>query len=127
MYKPIVYKRYVDDIFALFSEKNKAELFLEHINGVHPNIKFTVEEENNRNLTFLDVSITRHDRKFETGWYLKSTNTGIYLHKNAFSPQTYKAAAIRSLIYRAYKICSSRENFEHAFQSNMHFNYVHIC
>ena len=47
---------------------------------------------------------------------MKRTNTGTYLHKQAYSPQNYKTSAIRALIYRAFRICSSNDRFETAYK-----------
>ena len=55
--KPIVYKRFVDEIFCLFNNKEEASLFLSFLNNQHPNIKFTDEPEKNGSLPFLDVAI----------------------------------------------------------------------
>ena len=49
---PIFYKRYVDDIFAVFEDENEATLFFEYLNKQHPNIKFTKENSENGLLTF---------------------------------------------------------------------------
>ena len=55
---PSVYRRYVDDTFLVFNDRDDAELFLDFMNK---NIKFTVEIEENNCLPFLDVLITRND------------------------------------------------------------------
>ena len=57
--KPLVYKRYVDDIFCLFETEADSLLFLEYLNQQHPNIKFTVESEVEGILPFLDISIEK--------------------------------------------------------------------
>ena len=40
---PTFYKRYVDDIFLVFNDRDDSELFLEFMNCQHSNIKFTLE------------------------------------------------------------------------------------
>ena len=39
--KTLLYRRYVDDIFCVFDDKEQALSFYEYINTKHPNIKFT--------------------------------------------------------------------------------------
>ena len=39
-FKPVVYKRYVDDIFVLFKSKEHLKLFVNYMNSKHRNIKF---------------------------------------------------------------------------------------
>ena len=41
----LFYKRYVDDIFCCFETEAQANNFLEYISQQHPNIKFTIEKE----------------------------------------------------------------------------------
>ena len=105
--QPLFYKRYVDDIFAVFQNRSEAESFLNEINAVHSNLKFTIEHGKNNSLEFLDTTITLNGQTFSSNWYIKSTNTGVYVNKSSYSPKTYKYAAIRSLIYRAKRICSN--------------------
>ena len=43
--KPIVYRRYLEDIFVLFKSKEHLKLFLSYMYSKHKNIKFTFETE----------------------------------------------------------------------------------
>ena len=54
-FKPIYYKRYVDDIFVLFNKPEHVHFFLEYVNKKHKNINFSIETELNGSLSFLDV------------------------------------------------------------------------
>ena len=66
--KPVFYRRYVDDIFCIFKNREDALEFLDYINVGHRNIKFTIEEERNETLPFLDVLISHSPtmENFET-------------------------------------------------------------
>ena len=55
--KPIFYKRYVDDIFAIFESESDADAFYSYLNTRHENIKFTFEKEKDNKLPFLDILI----------------------------------------------------------------------
>ena len=48
-FKPVVYKRYFDDIFVLFKSKEHLKLFINYMNSKHSNIKFTFETEDSNN------------------------------------------------------------------------------
>ena len=57
-FKPVFYRRYVDDTFVLFTDKFLIQ-FLNYINRQHDNINFTMETESNNSLSFLDVFIKK--------------------------------------------------------------------
>lgn len=57
-FKPMICKKYVDDIFVLFSSKQHLQLFLHHINEPEKRLKFTSEADNY--FSFLEIKITRH-------------------------------------------------------------------
>ena len=51
-FKPILYKRDVDDTFLLFKCNSHFDLFLKFVNSQHRNIKFTRDEEKDSSLPF---------------------------------------------------------------------------
>ena len=110
-FKPIIYRRYVDDTFCLFKNKEHASLFLKHINKYHSNIQFTVEDESNNFLPFLDILIQKEGSNFSTSLYRKPTFTGLYTDFSTLSPNNYKVNLISMLVFRAFNICSSYINF----------------
>ena len=61
--KPNFNVRKVDDILAVFGNKQDSLIFLIFLNNRHPNIKFTIQKQNNHSIAFLmysfQVSITK--------------------------------------------------------------------
>ena len=47
--KPIFYKKYVDDIFAVFKSESDADAFYSYLNARHKNIKFIFEKAKIKN------------------------------------------------------------------------------
>ena len=115
-FKPLFYKRYLDDTFVLFSRQDQAQSFFNFINNVHPNIQFTMEQENSGKLPFLDTSVSRNIKdgvtSFETSVYRKPTFSGLGLSFFSHSSSKFKINAIKTLIQRAYKISSTYELFD---------------
>ena len=103
----LFYKRYVDDIFCMFESKEHAHKFLEYLNKQHHSIKFTIEEETNGRLPFLDIAVSKlQSGSFHTTTYRKPTNTGLLTNFFSFCSYTYKTGLIKTLVDRAYKINS---------------------
>nr|XP_027207334.1 uncharacterized protein LOC113800746 [Penaeus vannamei] len=44
-FKPIYYRRYMDDTFLLFNDPSHINPFMSYLNSQHPNIRFTCEAE----------------------------------------------------------------------------------
>jgi hypothetical protein len=44
-FKPLLYRRYVDDCFLIFKSTDHIPQFLSYLNRQHPNIKFTSEAD----------------------------------------------------------------------------------
>ncbi|XP_068242406.1 uncharacterized protein [Palaemon carinicauda] len=58
--KPLVWVRYVDDIFILFKgDDARLQQLVDRANSIVPSIKFTVELEEDNKLAFLDVLVIR--------------------------------------------------------------------
>ena len=106
-FKPLLYRRYVDDTFLAFRSQEHIPLFLEYLNSKHPNIEFTSEEENNGKLPFLDILVSReNDHSFKTSIYRKPTFTGLTTKFSSFIPIQYRRNLISTLVTRAFNICS---------------------
>ena len=114
-FKPVYYKRYVDDTFVLFKEESHVQLFLNHINSFHSNIHFTKETEINNKLNFLDCTIVRKNDGFETLVYRKSTFTQLGTSFFSFIPNSFKLNSINTLINRAYNVSSSYFSLDKEF------------
>ena len=110
-FKPVVYRRYVDDTFFLFRSYEHIEKFRAYLNCQHPNIKFTSEIEENNCMSFLDIKITRELNSFSTSVYRKPTFSDVFTNFDSFIPLSYKTGLIWSLLYRAFSLCSTFELF----------------
>ena len=102
-----MYKRYVDHIFCMFGNEKGAGNFFEFLNCRHKNIKFTIEKESIKFLSFLDIRIKNEGNRFSTSVYRKKTSIGLFTQFHSFTPMSYKIGLIRCLIHRAFKISSS--------------------
>ena len=58
-------------------------------------------------LPFLDVLLCRNGRELTTTVYRKKTNNDIYLNWAAFVPVSWKRGTLRTLVQRAYLVCST--------------------
>ena len=54
LHPPKVWEQFADDIYSIVKHTH-LEKFFHHINNLHQNIKFTMEEESNGELAFLDT------------------------------------------------------------------------
>ena len=59
---PKVWRQFVDDVYSILKHMH-LENFSHHMNNLHQNIKFTMEEESNEELTFLDTLLKRNNGK----------------------------------------------------------------
>ena len=83
------------------------EYLLSVLNNFHPKIKFTYEMEVESKLAFLDILLHRDGHDIITTVYRKVTNNDVYLNWYSFCPREWKRGTFRSLVQRAYIICSS--------------------
>ena len=90
---PLVYLRYIDNIYCVFDTESASLEFLQMLNSQHAAIKFTIEKETNcKSLTFLDVQIQLTDKRYHTCVWRKPTNTGLLLNSKANCPKTWKSS-----------------------------------
>ena len=75
--------------------------FHQHINSVCHHIQFTMEEEQDLSLPFLDVLVIQHDKTLRTQVYRKPTHTDRILHFDSHHPQRQKLAVTKTSHDRA--------------------------
>ena len=110
-FRPLKYHRYVDDTFAIFENRDQALLFLNYLNSQHPNIDFTMEEESDGVLPFLDVRVARSGGRLMSSIYRKPTFTGLGTSYYSNIYVNFKLSSVCTLIHRAYHLCSSFQLF----------------
>ncbi|BHF70575.1 hypothetical protein SprV_0301362700 [Sparganum proliferum] len=109
-HKPKFWARYVNDAFVII-ERDQVLTFQEHLNAVFPDIQFTMEEENNDQLAFLDVLLCRKDcGELKTKVFRRATNTMQVLNFNSNHPISHKRSCVRTLYRRVETLCSEPED-----------------
>nr|VZI30444.1 unnamed protein product [Spirometra erinaceieuropaei] len=89
-HRPEFWARYVNDTFVVI-ERDRVMEFKEHLNAIFTDIQFTMEEEENNQLAFLDVLVCRKDcGGLKTKVFRKVTNTMQVLSFNSNHPLSQK-------------------------------------
>ncbi|XP_053686378.1 uncharacterized protein LOC128735923 [Sabethes cyaneus] len=108
---PRVWKRYVDDIYAIVKERYVPQT-LSWLNSQHEKIKFTVEQEVEGKLPFLDLLITRkEDNTLKFSIFRKPTSTDRYITTDSNHFGAQKQAAFHSMAHRLVNIPMEQEDF----------------
>ena len=122
-FKPMFYRRYVDDCFLIFQSIEQVIPFLDYLNSKHPNIQFTHELENNGSLSFLDINITRTNGRFSTSVFHKPTSTGLstkYSRLNHWFIPALKRFFSFAFHTQANMVYKYAHNFTNDFQKLTH-------
>jgi hypothetical protein len=106
-HKPVCWYRYVDDTFVIWPHgQDKLQEFLNHLNGLHKKIQFTMETEKDGHLPFLDINIYKKtDGSLDRKVYRKPTHTNLYLQRNSHHHPANKQSVLTSLVHRAKTLC----------------------
>jgi len=84
-----------------------------HLNEIRPTIRFTIEEERDGALPFLDTLLKRNeDGRLNISIYRKSTHTDRYLHFKSHHLIHVKRGVVRCLHERARRIVSTERNLK---------------
>ena len=134
-YRLLYYRRYVDDILVLFNSAEHPKRFHSYSNSRHLNVSFTIENEQDNRMSFLDVNVIHEKEKFTTSVYHKPTFRGSYNHFDSFLPSSNKIGLLHTLSYRCFRICSDWTKFHQelvklidVFKNNGYpENFINIC
>ena len=109
LHSPKVWERFVDDVYSIL-KRTHLENFFHHISNLHQNIKFTMEEESNGELAFLDTLLKRNNGEISVLVYRKPTHTDQYLHYSSHHQTSSKESVVSSLFNRAYSIITNKDD-----------------
>ena len=70
-------------------------------------MKFMPEIEENGSPSFLDITITRENKKFITLVNCKPTFRGVFTDLESFIPEMHKCGLNETLLRRNFRLCSS--------------------
>ena len=98
-HKPKIWLWYVDDIIYAVWQHGDQHLksFYDHLNNQHPAIQFTVEEEQEGKIPFLDVMVERGETKLITSVFCKKTHTDRYMNFNSYHHPRSITSAVKCL------------------------------
>jgi hypothetical protein len=117
MITPNFIKKYVDDIFSIFDIQpnyrgDAIEDFRMCLNSVHPRVQFTVENEKNAEIPFLDCLIRRlTNGRITTSVYRKPTETDVITKSNSCHDPKILLGAFKTSLCRAHRVCSTPDFF----------------
>ena len=84
--------------------------FFYHIKDLHQNIKFTMDEERNGELAFVEKLLNRNNGKISVLVYTKATHTAQYLYYSNHNQASYKESINRKFSIITNKDDSAKEN-----------------
>ena len=93
--KPLIWLRYIDDIFFIWTHgEQQLETFLNDLNSFSPNLNFASEKKK-KSIPLLNLKVKLVNGKLETDLHIKSTDRHHYLHYMSSHPEHTK----RSIVY----------------------------
>ena len=102
----------MDNTFCIFNCEEEAAKFLQYVNTRDRNISFTMEKEKVDRLAFLNVLILKTKRSnCMMSVFYKKTYTGQLMNFSSFTPFSYKAALVKTLIHRTLRINNTTTEF----------------
>ena len=108
--KPWFWKRFIDDIFFIWTEGEESlQKFLEDLSKFHPNLKFTYEKSKEK-INFLDVVIKIEECKIITDLYCKPTDGHQYLHYDSCHADHIKKSIIFNQTLQLKRIFSDNND-----------------
>ena len=110
--KPMIWWRYIDDIFFIWEHGEESlKVFIEQVNMFHSTIKFTAEYSKEE-VNFLDVNIKLIDGELKTDLFVKPTDTYQFLDPTSCHPYHSKKGIPYSQALRLNRICSDNGTFD---------------
>ena len=108
---PLLWFRYIDDIFFIWAHgQKKLDSFLEELNRYNTDLKFT-SESSKTSIPFLDLKVSLSNGDLSTDLHIKSTDRHQFLHCTSSHPDHTKRSTICTQALRISRICSNKSDF----------------
>jgi len=91
------YFRYVDDILLVYIDTTNIHKVLDEFNILTPKLKFTLEEDQNNQINFLDITIKKNHKGLSFDICRKPTTTDIIIPKDSCHPNEQKTSGSQIL------------------------------
>src|SRR5690349_7429377 len=118
--KPIIYFRYIDDIFVLWPGDTQSVIeFEKYLNSLIPSISIKLKYSD-KEVDVLDVTISKSENRLKTKVYFKDTDTHQLLHKDSFHPRHTFSGIIKSQLIRFKRISSDKVEYDRATKILFH-------
>lgn len=120
--QPLVFFRYIDDIFGIFDGKeDELKEYHEGLNKIHPDLQFTLEYDTQK-LPFLDTLVYLDEEgNLQTTVFYKPSNTHQYLHFHSSHHPNLKRSLPFSQGIRIKRIVSDPRNLEKSLEEMFMF------
>ena len=116
--EPLIWLRYIDDIFFIWTHGEKElEKFMSSFDSFTLNLKFTYESSK-KDVSFLDLKVSLTKDNLSADLHIKATDCHQYFHYSSGHPEHAKRSIIYSQLLRVSRICL-RENDFNRHKSNM--------
>lgn len=101
--RPKILTKYVDDLFGIV-KREEIDNTLTILNSFHRQIQFTMEEETNNRLPYLDSVVIRQGHLLKLDWYQKPTASGRIINFNSKHPRRTIINTATNFIKRVLQI-----------------------
>ena len=121
--KPLVWKRYIDDVFCLWdTNEDNIKEFVQWANHYHDTIKFRAEISDSETAAFLDTKVYKGERfnrdfTLDVQTHYKQTETFQYTNFYSCHPPDVKKGFIKGEAVRLLRTNSSHSTFNKNMQS----------
>jgi hypothetical protein len=110
LYDVVFYRRYVDDVFAIFRSQESAQQFINAFNSICSSIQFEECHIGDSGI-FLDYQLSIHQNRLVSNLYQKPMNKYLYLPPTSAHKIHIMKSVIRREIFRYRLYCSNDSDF----------------
>lgn len=115
-FQPIFFKRYIDDIFGIFTDRETALTYIQTFNSILPTIHCSSYTIDDKEGVFLDLTIFKGTRfntsqRFDIKVYQKPQNKYLYLPPNSMHSKSVFTAFISAELDRYRTYCNNDADY----------------